>query len=109
MHTFYKNISVSNNECCHQYQLLLSQSASVMGIHPEGYNFFKQMAVASSIFTLDGVVQLFWAAFDMPMTMVPLKVALGWDKSDFWVFQKIIMGIHLTPTCVIWAFWANKE
>ena len=44
------------------------------------------MAVACSIFTLDGFVQLFWAAFDMPMTVVPLKVALGWDKLDFWVF-----------------------
>ena len=41
-----------------------------------------------SIFTLDGGFQLFWAAFDMPMTVVPLKVALGWDKFDFWVFQK---------------------
>ena len=37
--------------------------------------FFKQMAVAHSIFTLDGWVQLFWAAFDMPMRGVPLKVA----------------------------------
>ena len=34
------------------------------------------MAGARSIFTLDGAVQLFWAAFDMPMTGVPLKVAL---------------------------------
>ena len=45
------------------------------------------MAVAHSIFTLDGAVQLFWAAFDMPVTMVSLKVALGWDKFYFWVFQ----------------------
>ena len=42
--------------------------------------FFKQMAVARSIFTLGGTVQLFWAAFDMPMTGVPLKVALGYKK-----------------------------
>ena len=41
--------------------------------------FFKQMAIARSIFTLDGWVQLFWAAFDMPMTGVPLKV-LGISK-----------------------------
>ena len=41
------------------------------------------MAVACSIFTLGWGVQLFWAAFDMPMTVVPLKVALGWDKFDF--------------------------
>merc|ERR1712059_238073 len=28
-----------------------------------------------SIFTLDGGYQLFWAAFDLPMTAVPLRVA----------------------------------
>ena len=67
------------------------------------------MAVARSIFILDGVVQLFWAAFDMPVTVVLLKVALGWDKFDSWVFKKIIMMWHLTYTCVIWAFCANKE
>ena len=38
------------------------------------------MAVACSIFTLDGAVQLFWVAFDMPVTGVPLKVALGYKK-----------------------------
>ena len=32
-------------------------------------------------------VQLFWAAFDMPVTVVPLQVALGWDKFYFWAFQ----------------------
>ena len=46
------------------------------------------MAVAHSIFTLDVWVQLFWAAFDMPMTAVPLKVPLGLEKIDFWAFQK---------------------
>ena len=46
------------------------------------------MAVARSIFTLHGQVQLFWTAFDMPMTGVPLEVALGWQKFYFWVFQK---------------------
>ena len=46
------------------------------------------MAVACSIFTLDGGVQLFWAAFDMPMTGVPLKVALGFKKIYFWAFKK---------------------
>ena len=46
------------------------------------------MAVAHSIFTLDGWFQLFWAAFDMPMTGVPLKVALGYKKIGFWVFKK---------------------
>ena len=52
------------------------------------YKKIKQMAVAHSIFTLDGVVQLFWAAFDMSVTVVPLKVALGLEKFDFWAFQK---------------------
>ena len=43
--------------------------------------FFRKMAPADPIFTLDGGgVQLFWAAFDMPMTGVPLKVALGYKK-----------------------------
>ena len=65
-----------------------------MGIHTEGNNLFlnifsyQQMAVARSIFTLYGAVQLFLAAFDMSMTMVPLKVAIGLEKYDFWAFKK---------------------
>ena len=46
------------------------------------------MAVAHSIFILGGAVQLFYAAFDMPVRVVPLKVAIGWDKFVFWAFQK---------------------
>ena len=46
------------------------------------------MVVARSIFTLDGGFQLFWTAFDMTMTGVPLEVALGWQKCYFWAFQK---------------------
>ena len=46
------------------------------------------MAVACSIFTLGGGFQLFSAAFDMPMTGVALKVALGYKKIVFWAFQK---------------------
>jgi len=46
------------------------------------------MAVARSIFTLDGGFQLFCAAFDMPMTGVTLEVALGYKKIVFWAFQK---------------------
>ena len=60
---------------------------SAKGLHPEGNNLFfeehlfvKQMAVAHSIFPLSGWVQLFWAAFDMHMTVVPLKVVLGCKK-----------------------------
>ena len=46
------------------------------------------MAVARSIFTLGGWVQLFWTTFDPMFAVVPLKVALGWHKFDFWAFQK---------------------
>ena len=46
------------------------------------------MAVAHSIFTLDGWVQLFWAAFDMPVTGVPLKVTLGYKKNFCCPFQR---------------------
>ena len=41
------------------------------------------MSVACSIFTLGGPVQLFWAAFDMPVTGEALKVALGYKKNCF--------------------------
>ena len=41
------------------------------------------MAVAHSIFTLDGGFQLFCAAFDMPVTGVALKVALAYKKIVF--------------------------
>ena len=57
------------------------------------------MAVACSIFTLGGGDQLFWTAFDLMFTVVPLKVALGWHKFDFWAFQKnnhdVTLGNHL--------------
>ena len=46
------------------------------------------MAVARSIFTLGVGFELFCAAFDMPVTGVALKVALGYKKIVFWVFQK---------------------
>ena len=68
---------------------------SANGLHQEGNNLFfeetnlfKQMAVARSIFTLGGGIQLFCAAFDMPMIGVPLEVALGYKKIVFWAFQK---------------------
>ena len=59
------------------------------------------MAVARSIFILGGRVQLFWTAFDMPVTGVPLKVALGYKKIVFGCFKKIIMMLHLCYTCLI--------
>ena len=46
------------------------------------------MAVARSIFTLGGQVQLFLTAFDLMFTVVPLKVASVCHKFDFCVFQK---------------------
>ena len=46
------------------------------------------MAVALSIFTLGGWVELFWTAFDQIFAVVPLKVALGWHKFGIWAFQK---------------------
>ena len=80
------------------FQFFIKPCVSVKEIHWEGNNlffenhFFKQMAVDHSIFTLDGGVQLFWAAFVMPVTVVPLKVALGFKKIDFCLFQKINHG-----------------
>ena len=53
------------------------------------------MAIADPIFTLDGGIQLFWAAFDMLVTVVPIKMALGWEKIDFSAFKKIIMQVYV--------------
>ena len=63
--------------------------------------FFKQMAVACSIFSLGGWVQLFWAAFDTMFTVVPLEVTLGWHTFYFWVFQKIIMQVYVKCNIMI--------
>ena len=81
--------------------LTKGQVLHVKGIHWEGNNlffennFFKQMAEACSIFTLDEWVQLSWAAFDIPITVVPLKVALGYKKFVSRVFKKINHGHSL--------------
>ena len=53
------------------------------------------MALADPIFTLDEGFQWFWAAFDMPVTVVPLQVTLGFKKLDFWAFQKNNRKTHL--------------
>ena len=53
------------------------------------------MTVAHSIFTLDGGFQLFWAAFDLIVTVVPLKVALGWEKLIFGHLKK--SACQVTP------------
>ena len=81
-------------------------SPSAKGLHPDSNNSFfeffflcKEMAVARSIFTLDGGFQLFYTAVDMPVTGVPFKVALGYKKMVFGHFKKIIdkqsLDIHL--------------
>merc|ERR1712059_66488 len=69
------------------------------------------MAIAHSIFTLDGGFQLFsfWAAFDLPMTVVPLKVALGLETFDFWAFQKNNRKNSLGYTCLIIFLNAQKS
>ena len=41
------------------------------------------MALADPILTLVVGFQLIWAAFDLLVTVVPLKVALGLEKFDF--------------------------
>ena len=50
------------------------------------------MAIAQSIFILNGWFQLFWAAFDMALTF--LESCHRIEKIDFWVFQK---NNHLWP------------
>ena len=52
--------------------------------------YFKEIAVACSILTLDGGCQLFWAALDLLLTVVPLVVAFRLEINDFWTFKKII-------------------
>ena len=51
-------------------------------------NFLRKTALADPIFTLGEGIQLFWAAFDPTLAVAPLKVALGWEKIDFYAFQK---------------------
>ena len=49
---------------------------------------FRKMALADPIFTIDGErFQLFWAAFDLPMRVVPLNVALRLEIF-FWAISK---------------------
>ena len=57
------------------------------------------MALADLIFTLVVGFQLFWEAFDLFVTVVPLKVALGLEKFDFWEFQKIIEKLTWLHLC----------
>ena len=79
------------------YLVLFKPERKCEGLTPRRQQliFFKQMAVARSIFTLGGPVQLFWAAFDNAVTGVPLKVAFGYKKIVFWAFQKYNHGNSL--------------
>ena len=67
------------------------------------------MSVARSIFTLGGWVQLFWTAFDLMFTVVPLKVALGWHKFYFWAFQKNNHGHSLDTHLPDYFFEMHKN
>ena len=49
--------------------------------------FLRKIALADPIFTLDGGFN-YLAVFDMILGVVPLKVALGLGKIDFWAFEK---------------------
>ena len=62
--------------------------------------FFSKTALADPIFTLVVGFQLFWAAFDLPVRVVPLKVALGLEKLDFWAL-KYYFKKTLCYICVI--------
>ena len=53
------------------------------------------MALPDTVFTLDGWFQLFWAAFDLLFTVVPLKVALGLKKLIVGHFKKIIAQVYV--------------
>ena len=48
--------------------------------------FFRKTALADPIFTLDGG-SIVLAAFDLILAVIPLKVALGLGRIDFWAFQ----------------------
>ena len=49
---------------------------------------FRKMALDDPIFILVVGFHLFWTAFDLLVTVVPLKMALGLQKNYFWAFQK---------------------
>ena len=59
--------------------------------------FFRKTALADPILTLVVGFQLFSAAFDLLMTVVPLKDALGLENFDFWAFKKLkkLTWLHL--------------
>ena len=41
------------------------------------------------MFTVDGWFQLFFAAFNITLTFLALKVVIGLKKIDCWAFKKI--------------------
>ena len=64
----------------------------------ENRKLWNQIAKACLIFNLDRGFQLFLSAFDVSVTGVPLKVAIGLEKIDIWAFKKIKMGILTSDT-----------
>ena len=72
-------------------------------------NIFRKMALAYPIFTLVVGFQLFWAAFDLLVTVVPLKVALGLEKIDFWSFQKKYHDVTLDRHLCDYFFEMSKN
>ena len=53
------------------------------------------MAIAHSIFPLYGGFQLFVAAFDVSITVVPLQDAIGLREKIFLAFKKMLTGYSL--------------
>ena len=63
--------------------------------------FFRKTAPTDPVFTLDREFQLFWAAFDLCVTVVPLKVALGLEKIEFWALKKKITQVPVKCNLMI--------
>ena len=60
------------------------------------------MAIAHSIFTLDGGFQLFLATFDVSVTVVQLKFVI-------WLDIKKNQNVHLRTTCLFWHTKVSKN
>ena len=66
------------------------------------------MAIAQLIFTGYGWFRLFWAAFDLALIFLALKVAIELEKLVFGHFKKLITYGHLMGTCLIHFFKCPK-
>merc|ERR1712059_170387 len=63
--------------------------------------FFRKTALADPISTLVVGFQLFLAAFDLLVKVVPLKEALGWEKIQFF---PILLQLLMVPLS-----WADQK